>query len=357
MNAYSSDRLHRRAGDTQHEGETCRLNEFVRDSKRNIELMASSLFGSRHHTPAPVIIHLVLHFVHNKPDQIENMHKKVFILGATGFIGQGVARAFVRHGYVVSGLARSQDKAKLLESIGAIVGTVKDTASWSKQAEEADIIVDAVADYADRSTPSIIANQLVPLLQQKPQLSVVYTSGIWVYGPDRGTPFEESHPLQPFPNVAWRPAHEKNLTDVGAIVIRPAVLYGATGSLTGNIFADVKNRGKTVVGVNQIWPTVHVDDLGEAYVLAVEKGNRGQVYNVSNEPISLNQTLQKLQSHVKFEFEEQLAPADNGFLTALRSSQNISSKKAREELGWVPKRAPLDEGIISYYQTWESLTA
>lgn len=46
------------------------------------------------------------------------MHKKVFILGGTGFIGQGVARAFVRHGYEVSGLARSQDKAKVLESIG-----------------------------------------------------------------------------------------------------------------------------------------------------------------------------------------------------------------------------------------------
>jgi len=286
------------------------------------------------------------------------MSKKVFIIGATGFIGLGVAQAFVRHGYDVSGLARSSEKAKLLQqnAVAPVIGTAQDYSSWSKAAEEADIIVEAVADYTDRTTPLVLQKSLLALVQQKPHITILYTSGVWVWGADQGKVFDESQELNPLPKVTWRPAVENSYLEVGGVVLRPGILYGKTGSLTGSLFQDAKTKGRVVIGPNQHLPPVHVDDLGEAYVLAAEKKEaRGQAFNIVGHQFLYRSALERLQSHIPFDIAEETS--DDPFLQAVRASQRFDTKKAEQLLGWKAKAVPLDRGIVEYYKTWEALSS
>ncbi len=94
-----------------------------------------------------------------------------------------------------------------------------------------------------------------------------------MFGNSNGQTFTDSTPLNPIPLVAYRPALEKQYTDVGGIVLRPANIYGKNSSLLGNFFFKAVAEHKTSVpgtGSNA-WSLVHVDDAAQAYLLAVQK--------------------------------------------------------------------------------------
>ncbi|THG92554.1 hypothetical protein EW145_g8676, partial [Phellinidium pouzarii] len=85
---------------------------------------------------------------------------KVFIFGATGFIGLPVAQAFVRNGHEIFGQTRSASKAKLLESeeIIPVIADPEKSEEWVSYVEKADV-----------------ANHLLPPA----------STGTWVHGDDR----------------------------------------------------------------------------------------------------------------------------------------------------------------------------
>ncbi len=62
-------------------------------------------------------------------------------------------------------------------SVTPIVGKAQETSLWWKHAEQADIIVEALADYQDQSTGGIVAAALIKLLQEHKEKIVIYTSG------------------------------------------------------------------------------------------------------------------------------------------------------------------------------------
>lgn len=111
-----------------------------------------------------------------------------------------------------------------------------------------------------------------------PKLNWFFASGTWVHGDDRKTLRSDGAPLDvnKMPKIAsWLPALEQEFISssiVNGIIIRPSMCYGRSGSLWTGLFEQA--------GTGQIsWPgtpggayaTIHIDDLAELFLLAVEK--------------------------------------------------------------------------------------
>lgn len=126
----------------------------------------------------------------------------VFITGATGYIGNHVARAFRRAGYRVFGLTRSEEKAKLLarEEIVPVIGSMQDPQSYRAAAERSEILIHAAVDYEndsvalDRQTVDELLNSAKSASSPK---TAIYTSGVWVHGNTGSNMANEQTPLQP----------------------------------------------------------------------------------------------------------------------------------------------------------------
>jgi len=281
---------------------------------------------------------------------------KVFILGASGYIGLPVARKFASKGYTVYGLVRSNEKAKQLiqEEIIPVIGKAQDTATWIKYAQESDIIIDLVADHQDPSASATIQKELIPLAQNKSK-TVIYTSGIWVYGSSKEV-VTETTPLNPPRIVQWRPAAEKNYTDAGAIVLRPGCVYGKQGSLTGIWMKGVHDKKVVIPGDgNNYWSFVHVDDLADGYVKVAENPSaKGQAFNFTSSYEKVGDCVKALIESQGLKLDITYVPAADPFSEALALDAKIDNGKVRFQLGWNPTHTTFVNGAAHYYKTWES---
>jgi len=287
----------------------------------------------------------------------------VFILGATGFIGNGVAKSFVSHGYNVSALARTEEKAKQLQQqeITPVLGKAQEPKTWESAALSADIIVEILADYQDQSTATTVQKALIEILSKHKNKIVIATSGVWAYGTTTH-PVDENSATNPTPLVGGRVVWENIHLAAGVIVFRPGVLYGYQGSITSSWFKQFK-EGKSgefpgYANAEPYWATIHLDDLSDAYVRAAERGSsiRGQLFNLVSQAENVRDALQAVARAAHFKGEIKFVEPKDPFSVALAlSQQHISNSKAKHVLGWSPKKQSLLAGAEHYYRTWESL--
>eukprot|EP01118_Nematostelium_gracile_P007896 TRINITY_DN2591_c0_g1_i1.p1 TRINITY_DN2591_c0_g1~~TRINITY_DN2591_c0_g1_i1.p1 ORF type:complete len:296 (-),score=102.87 TRINITY_DN2591_c0_g1_i1:16-867(-) len=277
---------------------------------------------------------------------------RVFILGATGFIGSGVATAFVREGYRVYGLARSEEKANQLRKIEVIpvIGTLQNPASWEETAKSSDIIIDASVDYQDSTYIQYISKVLIPLASQK---VVIFTSGIWVHGTAAQYEDENTPLNKPFPLVKWRVAIQQEFIKAGAIIVEPGLLYGYTGSLTAGYLKSLKDGGSFYGNEDQepYVPTVHLDDLADVYVKIAQKGKvlRGETFLAFSQVERMKDVYAEFGRLTGFKGEIKWIKPDNPFAEAMAGHQpSLSSSKAKTTLNWTPKKLSLLQGADVY---------
>ncbi|TBU26199.1 NAD(P)-binding protein [Dichomitus squalens] len=294
---------------------------------------------------------------------------KVFILGATGFIGLPIAQAFVRAGHVVYGQTRSEEKAKQLtaEEIIPIVCDPSHVNTYMHLIPTLDVIVDAVGgsnlEVASESLLNVVATAASTLRHfTAPRLTYIYTSGTWVHGENRKDVVSDTTAVSnPIELTAWRPEQEQrviNNSHVNGIVIRPSLLYGRSGSLFVPLFRRAY-EGKVA------WhgepggrlALIHCDDLAEVYVLAAEKAALagGKIFDASNDiNESADAFLQRL-----VEVSGALGPYEyleptNLFEKALGTTTIIRPYLARALLGWHPRKAGLIDHLEVYYNSWKA---
>jgi len=285
---------------------------------------------------------------------------KVFILGATGFIGFETAKAFASLGYTVYGLTRSEEKAKLLlqNEIRPVVGKAQDTTIWESIAADCSIILEILSDLNDSSTVPIVQSVLLKLLNQDKQKIVIYTSGVWTIGPTGNRTATESDPCNPPLLVKTRLEVEKAYCNAGAIVLRPGCVYGKHGGLTSFWFKGLKEGKVELFGTEGHYcPLVHVLDCANAFVLAVEKGEafRGHVFNIVGSNEILRDCISALGKAIGFTGQVQFKQAQDPFSECLGLDQHVSSHKAKRLLGWIPKYACFQDDPEKYYNAWISL--
>jgi len=279
---------------------------------------------------------------------------RVFIFGASGFIGSHVAQAFRREGYTVTGLTRTEEKAKILRSheINAIVGTAQDKKVWESAVEQADIVIESMQDNQDYKAGVSLFESLQPLIKNSPSKVFIYTSGVWVYGNHGSEVIDENTKLTPAPLVKERPALEKAYSDLGVIVVRPGCVYGKSGSLTSMWIADLKKKGEFPGDGKHSWAMVHVNDLADAYVKAAQKGGaiKGQYFNFVAQSEKIKDCLEALAPLAGFKGEVKFFAPTDPFSECLAMNQIISGQKARFVLGWVPKHPTFTAGAKLYFQ-------
>lgn len=292
---------------------------------------------------------------------------KVFVTGATGYIGSSVAQAFRNAGYEVWGLTRSEAKASQLaqQEIHPVLGSMQEPESYANAASQADVLVQAAVDYQNGTAEldSLTVNTLLSIA--KPGTVLLYTSGVWVLGNTNGQPVNESAPLAPAKAVAWRPQVEQKVmaaSQVRGVALRPGVVYGKSGGLTGLWFSGAANGGVRVVGDGRNrWAMVHVDDLAQAYVLAAENGLGGEVFNLVNDAHATVQEMAAAASkaagnaspivHVPV---DEAAQSVGDMAEALALDQLIGNQKAVRVLNWRPTHAAFVDETPTYYAAWKA---
>lgn len=226
---------------------------------------------------------------------------RVFLTGATGYIGHAVAKELTAAGHEVTGLVRSPDKARALEELSAkaVVGDIKDPKSYREAAAGCEALVHTAFEYSDKGVEAdktVVTTLLEVARAHEGVRQIVYTSGIWVLGQTdgEGPVFEDAPTDHPAALVAWRVGHEKKILGAGSdrlatAVIRPGMVYGHQSGLIASYFDSAEKEGAARYighGFNRV-PFIHVDDLARFYRAVIEHHRRGVFHAVDGAAVQL----------------------------------------------------------------------
>jgi nucleoside-diphosphate-sugar epimerase len=284
---------------------------------------------------------------------------RIFLTGATGYIGAAVLDALVRGGHDVTALVRDNQKAKRVSARGAhpVIGNLAEPDSYRAAAEAQDGYVHTAFDTVSGRGPAIERLVVDTLLAaaKRPRTAgstqgrrfVVYTSGLWVLG-QSPEPASEESPINPTPMVAWRPDLEElvvnaNSGSLRTVVVRPGVVYGSGGGIVGDIFKQGTNGLVRVVGDgNNHWPLVYDRDLADLYARIAASEQAEGVYHANDEGDErVNDIVASIGPHVAFPPDVRHVPIEEArskmgaFADALVLDQVVRSPRARA-LGWTP---------------------
>jgi nucleoside-diphosphate-sugar epimerase len=284
---------------------------------------------------------------------------KVFLTGATGYIGTAVAERFQAAGHQLTALARSATSRAKLETAGItpVRGDFTDPASLGSAARAADGVISLATTY----DPAIDGPAIDAILgalsgSNKP---LVYTSGIWSHGDTGGKVADETSPPKPPALVAWRQDVEDRVLagakrGIRSIVIRPAIVYGRGAGIVAGLVDSARKEGaaRYIGSGKNRWPQVHVDDLADLYLLAFEKAPPGTLLlGVAGPARAVSEIAAAASRGAGAEGRTVATPLDEArkamgpYADALVLDQQASGKKAQELLGWRPHRPDILEEL------------
>jgi nucleoside-diphosphate-sugar epimerase len=267
---------------------------------------------------------------------------RVFMTGATGYIGSAVATALRERGHDVAALVRPETDSKDLRDRGVVVvaGDLASLPTLSDSLSSYDAILH-IAQSNSADAPAL--NKIALDVFTAQQAFFVYTSGVWVCGNTGFDVADESTTPDPLPIVAWRPEQEQAALATGrSAVIRPGCVYGGKQSLCAGWFesAEQKKPVYLVGDGNNQWAMVNLHDLADCYVRITEQRATGIFHAVDD----TNDTLLGCALAVATGCVIETVPVEvaqekyGPFADALAIDQRVSSKATRQKLGWTPKR-------------------
>jgi nucleoside-diphosphate-sugar epimerase len=292
---------------------------------------------------------------------------KIFITGASGYIGGAIAASMIGAGHVVGGLARSEKSAAALRGRGMtpVRGTLDDGDALAQAARAADAVVNAAsADHRGA------AEAMLKALAGSGKM-FLHTSGSSIVGTRAGGElraeiFDEDTLFAPSPAREKRVAIDRMVRDaagngVRSAVIAPSLIYGRGRGLHEHsiqlpwLIAVAKKYGvaKHIGSGENRWSNVHIDDLVTLYTLALEKAPPGAFYFAENGENSMREVCAAISRMLGFggrtqsmTVEEAEAEWGEGPASdTMGSNSRVRAKRARAELGWQPRARGLLEEI------------
>ncbi|GLH96311.1 NAD-dependent epimerase/dehydratase family protein [Phytohabitans aurantiacus] len=275
---------------------------------------------------------------------------KVLVLGATGYVGAAVADHLADAGHEVVELSRTARPERPRQQ--RIADLADPRALTAAVTADIDAVVHAATPTGDAGTDAAAVDALTAPLRGTGR-PFLYTSGIWVLGPTGSDPVDETTPTNPIPIVGYRPAIERQALaahehGVRSIVIRPGIVHGRGGGIPALLVDLARQHGAPrYVGDKQVrWPAVHVDDLADLFVLALERAPGGSIWHGVAEPaVSVVDLAAAAGSAAGLTASPQAWPVEQAsaalgapFAAALALSQHISGDLARDKLAWKPDR-------------------
>jgi nucleoside-diphosphate-sugar epimerase len=276
---------------------------------------------------------------------------RVFVTGATGFIGKAVVKELIANGHDVLGMARSDEGARALAAGGAQVhrGSLEDLSSLRSGAERADAVIHLafIHEFSRFQENCAIDKRAIEALgsvltgSDRPLIVTAGTAATAASG-QLSTEDLQLPPDSPFPRVSEQTA--LGLKEVSAAVMRlPQVHDTFRQGLVSYAIQVARDKGVSAYvgdGLNR-WPAVHLDDAAILYRLALEKHQAGARYHaVAEEGVSVREIAQVIGKglHVPVKsITADQAPAHFGWLSLFAGFDSpASSALTRQRLGWHP---------------------
>ena len=285
---------------------------------------------------------------------------RIFVTGASGWIGSAVIPELINNGHHVLALARSDTSAKIVAERGAEVlrGELSDIDVLRKGALESDgvihlaFVVPSVSEVATTIDAKAIETLATALAGTgKPML---ITGGTLVTPGRTSTERDELIATGPIAarignmKVALAAAENGVRT---CLVMLPRSVHGQ-GDRHGfvpQLIAAARAKGISgyVGGGANRWPAVHVKDAATLYRLAIEKGPAGAVLNaVGDEGVPVREIAETIGRHLGLPSRSLPAEDFSGMLAFILSADMPASSLITQELlGWKPIHAGLIEDI------------
>jgi nucleoside-diphosphate-sugar epimerase len=284
---------------------------------------------------------------------------RVFVTGATGFIGSAIVRELIDASHQVLGLARSDAAAKSLLAAGADVhrGSLEDLESLRSGAAAADGVIHTAfihdfsnygpAAEADRLGIETLGNALAG--SDRP---LIVTSGTLLAQPQGPLATEEDAHNPNFPRKSEDAALALAGRGVRASVLRlpPSVHGSGDHGFVPQLISIAREKGVSAFigdGLNR-WPAVHRLDAAHLYRFVLEKGNAGAAYHgVADEGVPTREIAEAigrgLNVPVVSKSSEEAADHFGWIARFFGIDGPASSAQTQQRLGW----KPVQPGLIA----------
>lgn len=288
---------------------------------------------------------------------------KVFVTGASGFIGSAVVQELLGAGHEVIGLARSEESAAAIRRAGAEVlsGGLEDLDVLKQGASLADGIIHTafIHDFSQYDKAGAVDQTAIRTMAEAVQGSgkaIVVTAGLLNQPVINGFITEESladNSLRKSESTALALAEEGHTISV--IRLPPSVHDRGDKGFVPFIIAQARKNGVSAYPAEEKnWSAVHRLDAARAFRLAVEKGAKGAIYHVvGDSSIPLREIAKLIGEHLNLPVQALSGEAlDNHFdwLSRFMAYEGAAiGTRTREALNWEPVHPGLLEDMKGNY--------
>jgi nucleoside-diphosphate-sugar epimerase len=289
---------------------------------------------------------------------------RVTVLGASGFLGRPVARAFRRAGHDVRGVVRSANRIPVVVADGGepFLGDILDQSSMERAVRGADLVVHLASapggvDLASMRKVRVDgATTLMAAARTAHVARVIVGSGYWVYAGASGVLTEDS-PMDPMSISQVNRDAECAALDAsagdgpGIVLVRPGMVYG-NGSWFAEMVRELRHGTYQYIdeGENLMAP-IDAEDLGEAFRTIGEKATApGTFLAVDDAPVSVKEFSTSVAHWIGIDPPGSipLAEATGAWgreLALLNAASRPASNARLRGLGWAPKFPRFTDGV------------
>ena len=278
---------------------------------------------------------------------------RVFVTGATGWVGSAVVADLIAAGHKVIGLARSEQSAGALAAAGAQVvrGAVEDLEVLRAAAARADAVIHTAFNhdwsrFAENCAADRAAIETLGAALEGTDKPLVVTSGVALLSPGRMATEEAAAPpvTENFPRASEAVAEALKARGIRACAARLAPSVHGVGDhgFVPRLAGIARDKGVSAYigdGQNR-WPAVHRRDAAPLFLLALDRPEAGPFHAVAEEGVALKDIAEAIGR--RFDLPVASVTAEDAqaqfgwFAPFVGLDAPTSSARTRESLDWHP---------------------